>query len=213
MLPSLFPLVTLLSYFTLVSSIAIEGRSSWRLSHGLPPARPRRLHSSATETAHRRSASPTPPVVNGGDFEQSSLTSPWAKSSGLAITLYGFPSPEFGHTGSGVGRIYGSTTSTQALTSSITGLSPNNVYTLSYWMKVIVNGYATCTVSALVDGIPVPGASQLFGESVPYNTWIQVTGQFTATAATESIVLQNDCTNSTLSFNVVNVDDVTAAIA
>ncbi|KAH8804324.1 hypothetical protein DL96DRAFT_639135 [Flagelloscypha sp. PMI_526] len=87
MLPSLFPLVTLLSSFTLVSSIAIEGRNSWRLSHGLPPARPRRFHSSATETAHRRSASPTPPVVNGGDFEQSSLTSPWAKSSGLAISF------------------------------------------------------------------------------------------------------------------------------
>ncbi|KAH8824183.1 hypothetical protein DL96DRAFT_201475 [Flagelloscypha sp. PMI_526] len=199
MLPSLFSLAALLSYFTLISSLALETRNSWRFSHGLPPARPRRFHSSATETAHRRSTSSIPLMVDGGDFESSSSTSPWT-GSGQASTV----SWE-AYTGNGAGCLVGGSTEISSLTSSITGLTPSSVYTLSYWTKVTYGPASSCTVSALVDGIPVPGASKVFG-AIPPNTWIQVTGKFTATAATESIVLQKNCPK--YMFDVVYVDDV-----
>ncbi|KAH8824182.1 hypothetical protein DL96DRAFT_1739489 [Flagelloscypha sp. PMI_526] len=201
MLHSQFSLVALLSYFTLISSLALEARNSWRFSHGLPPARPRRFHSSATETAHRRSTSSIPLMVDGGDFESSSL---WTKSSYASVDFV----TGYAHTGNGYGVLIGSTT-IRSLTSSITGLTPNSVYTLSYWIRVISGSTAPCTISALVGGIPGPGISQSFSGSAPgSNTWVQLTGQFTATAATASIVLQDKCTSQS---NIVLVDDVTIA--
>ncbi|KAH8806978.1 hypothetical protein DL96DRAFT_1685946 [Flagelloscypha sp. PMI_526] len=178
MLPSLFSLVALLSYFTLISSFAIEGRNSWRLSHGLPPARPRRLHSSATETAHRRSTSSIPPMVNGGDFETDTSTtaSPWIASNSGAKVLYGlsYTSPSTTHTGNGFARIYGSTVG-PTLTSSITGLTPSTAYTVSYWAQVLSGNTSPCTVSVLVGGISVPG-TQFSNTNAPYLKWVQFTG-------------------------------------
>ncbi|KAH8813514.1 hypothetical protein DL96DRAFT_1685333 [Flagelloscypha sp. PMI_526] len=128
---------------------ALESRNSWRMAHGLPPARPRHFHSSATETALRRSTSSTPVAVNGGDFE--SGISPWTLSDiRYAATL---SEPSFAHTGRGSGAIK----SHGWLASTITGLEPTKVYTLSFWYKLFssVSPGGSCTISALVDNVPV----------------------------------------------------------
>ncbi|KAH8795994.1 hypothetical protein DL96DRAFT_1722355 [Flagelloscypha sp. PMI_526] len=206
MLPSLFSLVALLSYITFISSATLKNRNSWRLSHGLPPARPRRFHASATETAHRRTTSATLTVVNGGDFESGTWT-----PSGPATVEYRSSSniADSIHSGNGAGRLNGADLS--QLASSITGLTSNTAYTLSCWIRLVFVDYGSCTFTVLVDDTEVDSARRIFDSedyTNPY-TWVQVTGTFTATTVSASIVFRNSC--AAPADDIIMVDDVTVA--